>query len=429
MCGHVGVAGHLTKKEEDVFKQLLIVDSLRGTDSTGVAVIPSFQPVKVVKDIGNPYELMDRKSFDKALLGLNRAIIGHNRYATVGGVDKNTAHPFEFDTLVGAHNGTLTNKWNFDNHSDFAVDSQALFNQINKTGLKDAMSKATGAWCIIWWDKVNESINFLRNKERPLWMVRTSDGKTLFWASELWMLEGVLARNNIAFEDPHFLDHDLHMSIEINSKGEMSKPRVSAITGKPEYQYKGYTHGHPFVPDNKEEKKTAVVLPLNNQKKEVDYSPDGHVSLEIIAQGSDKFGSRYFTCVDWSCPEAELRLYFTRLPFAPDDAIGGTIVAVVNKGKSQIGGTTFYKVVASSVNWDDLDHDEPVKEAYDHHNNVITPIQFKEKYGECAWCSGVVSHDEKHVLTTEGQSLCKDCCEDTELRKYFTIVGSVRNKG
>lgn len=429
MCGHVGVAGRLTKKEEDVLKQLLIVDSLRGTDSTGVAVIPCYTGVKVVKELGNPYELLDRKSFDKALTGMNRAIIGHNRYATVGGVDKNTAHPFEFETLVGAHNGTLTNKWVFDNHTDFAVDSEALYNQINKTGLKDAVGRAMGAWCLVWWDKVEESLNFLRNKERPLWIVRTTDSKTIFWASELWMLEGVLARNNIAFEDPHFLDQDSHLSIGINSKGEMDKPRATVITGSNGFvKYTNMKH-LPFDPPKKEEEKNKEVVPLvTKTAPAADYKGSGHVKLEIVSHSVDKYESRFFHCMDWNFPETDLRLYFTRLPFSPDDAVGGTILGVVNPNKTLVKGVEYYKVIPSSVNWDDLEHDEPVKEAYDHKNNVIDPSEFDKKYGECAWCSGVVSHKEKHVLTTEGQSLCKDCCEDKELSKFFSIAGSVRNK-
>lgn len=39
MCGLVGVAGEITMASEKVLRTLLILDSLRGEDSTGIASI------------------------------------------------------------------------------------------------------------------------------------------------------------------------------------------------------------------------------------------------------------------------------------------------------------------------------------------------------------------------------------------------------
>ena len=36
-----------------------------------------------------------------------RAIIGHNRSATIGNITKDNAHPFRKGDLVGVHNGTI----------------------------------------------------------------------------------------------------------------------------------------------------------------------------------------------------------------------------------------------------------------------------------------------------------------------------------
>mgnify|MGYP001616630135 CR=1 FL=1 len=45
MCGLVGVAGNLFKKDTDAFTQLLFVDTLRGDHSTGVQSVNATERV------------------------------------------------------------------------------------------------------------------------------------------------------------------------------------------------------------------------------------------------------------------------------------------------------------------------------------------------------------------------------------------------
>ena len=52
MCGLTGVAGKIGKSEEDIFRDLLVVDALRGTDSTGIAAINAQFDVKIAKLVG-----------------------------------------------------------------------------------------------------------------------------------------------------------------------------------------------------------------------------------------------------------------------------------------------------------------------------------------------------------------------------------------
>ena len=452
MCGLTGIAGAITLKEENIFKQLLIVDSLRGTDSTGVAVIPRVGEVKVAKELGNPFNLFDHKSYDRAMMSTHRALIGHNRYATSGGVTKKAAHPFEFESLVGVHNGTLANKWNLDDAKDFSVDSENLYHHINKHGIKNAMSKIKGAWSLIWWDKQEESINFLRNTERPLWMCRSVDGKHLFWASEPWMLHGVLSRNDVKYGELFSTDVDKLYSIEIGIDGVMAKAHVSdAPSTYKEPAHTGYFPGSrsntplvlvkstPTPAQIKEElvKKAGVTPETVHQPSTDSCKPLGHVRLEILADNSDQFGSSYFLCHDENAPGVAIRLYYTRLPVGIgnfDDVVGGTILGSINPVPTRTTKGSYYKVIVSSVNWDDLEFDEPLKEAveaYDHYNNVIDVSSWTKKYGSCCWCDSPVHHDKRHVLTTGGQSLCSDCSVDETphgAMQYISVAGSVRNK-
>ena len=81
---------------EKVLRTLLILDSLRGEDSTGIASIKKVGgDVIVAKSLGDPYQLFDSKSFDRALKASSKAIIGHNRYATTGAILTKNAHPFD----------------------------------------------------------------------------------------------------------------------------------------------------------------------------------------------------------------------------------------------------------------------------------------------------------------------------------------------
>ncbi len=95
MCGLVGCAGILDFASEKAFRNLLILDSLRGEDSTGIASVKkNSEDVTVVKAVGDPFRLFETRRFDKVMAQGNRVLIGHNRYATTGSVSASNAHPF-----------------------------------------------------------------------------------------------------------------------------------------------------------------------------------------------------------------------------------------------------------------------------------------------------------------------------------------------
>lgn len=198
MCGQGGVAGSITISDETVFKRLLVFNSLRGIDSTGAASVKRSSvgnQVEMVtaKEIGNPYELMsihrdNQHDFTDVLKGSHRALLGHCRSKTMGAATRKNAHPFMFDNIVGTHNGTLGYQGyqKLPGYSVYDTDSEALFHSIETRGVKETIEDLSShcAYALVWYDSRDNTINFLRNKERPLFYMFDEDSKRLYWSSE-----------------------------------------------------------------------------------------------------------------------------------------------------------------------------------------------------------------------------------------------------
>lgn len=176
MCGIVGYIA----KEEDSYKDekahfmrfALALDTLRGTDSTGVMTVTGGFDVNTIKSVmpGDRFVHTDR--FQKAWRP-GWAQVGHNRAATSGKVTVNNAHPFLDGPIALVHNGTL---WAGGTtlpkvNADLDVDSA----QIAHNFAEHAPDKATeilgeidGAFTLVWFDKRDGSVNMARNSERPM---------------------------------------------------------------------------------------------------------------------------------------------------------------------------------------------------------------------------------------------------------------------
>ena len=428
ICGLVGMCGDLNQVHEKAIRTLLILDSLRGEDSTGIAAIAKYQGgVKLAKQVGDPFQLFDHKTYDKAFIGFQRAIIGHNRYATTGGVSRNNAHPFENRSLVGAHNGTLRNKHALVDPRDFVVDSENLYHHMDKLGLKDAMSNLDGAWALTWWNKDTKTMNFLRNKERPLYMCWSKDAKVLFWASEAWMLEVALDKHSIDHQDIWSLKEDTLFSMTINDQGIIGKPHISdcasgwkpyvapvvAITKKEE----------PAAATPKKLETTGSVVALPTQC-DTSYISKRVSSIETLSILRDSSGCRYVSCFDPDQPYYEIRLY-ARPNHPIWDLVGcsfaGTLSGWCAAGKSTSG---YYKVAPDNIEIsvpEEIEADA-VEQIMGPSGKFISKETFHKEYAQCDWCTASLVFGDANRFTTGGQCVCPSCSKSKAVLEHVNLM-------
>lgn len=440
MCGLVGIAGAVTGDHEKAFKTLLILDSLRGVDSTGIATIPRQGEAKIAKQLGNPYELIEHPSFNRALMGMHRVLIGHNRWATVGGISRRTAHPFQVGEIIGAHNGTLTNKYQLLDSTDFTVDSENLFHHIHKKGLRDAMDVAIGAWSLTWWDEIEESVHFLRNKERPLFYAFDNKG-LLWWASESWMLHIASSRHNFTLSKVLETTEDVHYSFIVDGKGVVGEAEVEPMKALREPQV--FPGGHQIggaskvntirhqvaapqpTPQNVSVTPTGkvVVFPLTKSQGDFIQSYVGRKQEQFLVDSveRDEKGAQYCACTDSEFPNLDIR-YYVNVKDKPHTLIGRTLIADV--GKYYKFGVGYYKLEYSSVRLVPKVLHKDTPKFLDVAGNFLTKEEWEAKHGSCCWCSGPVFACDgryKFVKGSGNDPLCGDCLKDPEISKYIAV--------
>jgi len=455
MCGIVGMAGNIMGNHEKAFKNMLVFDYVRGEDSTGILGVKKHDEEDYIlaKQVGNPFEVLDTKQARDIFAGSSRILLGHNRYATQGKVNKLNAHPFDFDDLCGVHNGTLSNKYDLDDHRLFDVDSENLYHCIQKNGLENTMRIVQGAWALVWWDKVDNTINFLRNKERPLYYALTED-KVMTWASEEWMIEIALDRAGIKRHDVQEFEVGMLYSVSVAKGGVLDKPVVRPIEFAPKkvypvQQHQSYHGNNASSSNNGNNTGSSNVSVFPTQAgatsngstepaKKKSILPDAkflgarEVVLESVTIVKEKSGDEYVLCFSPEYPHHDIRLYkgFVGADMVFND-IGCEFSADVARGVSGGNSGTYYTLAAHSVkiltkSTYGLISELPGDEKYPNHKGEDIDYQaWRREYGTCAFCTDNIEPcdlDAGARLTMDGHGFCKACSEDDEIKQYVTFV-------
>lgn len=256
MCGLVGLAGHIGHYEEKAFRDLLVMDTVRGFHSTGMAIIGKDRQVSSSALFKLPVsggDFVRHEQFSKMIPfttnNTSAVLIGHNRQATVGQVNTHNAHPFHTGSIIGAHNGTLPQqaRQKLANWKDYTTDSEALLYNIHKDGAELALGSVWGAWALTYWDFDKDSLFMVRNDQRPLSYTYTKDRETLMWASEWQMLWAAADRNNLDIEDIQDVPVDAVLEFKIpedmSAKNPLKDPEKVGTVSSCYYDYgKSSTH-------------------------------------------------------------------------------------------------------------------------------------------------------------------------------------------
>jgi hypothetical protein len=186
--------------EEDLLDNLLYLNTLRGAHSTGIFCTHfkenSISPATVFKRVVPATDFIHDPLYKKLrydFVNANKAIIGHCRYATMGGLSIDAAHPHSADGITLVHNGTL-NVWRNLTKTNAVSDSQAICHMLAESNnWEESLGKLDGAYALIWHNAEDGVIYVARNDERPLWYANV-DG-TIAISSEKEMLEFAVLRS------------------------------------------------------------------------------------------------------------------------------------------------------------------------------------------------------------------------------------------
>lgn len=325
MCGIVGIVSvarqGLAERDCDMFRDLLIADSLRGSHGTGIVKVNKKGDVDYLKKVGNPFDLFHAKNYGnfhekgdkKAIV---RALIGHNRFATTGDLNNACAHPFQHGDITMVHNGTLTQGCPLPKIKDFKVDSEALCHAIDSIGLDEALHKTWGAYALALYNQKTKTLSLVRNSQRPLYFCAFWGQNDFAFASEAGMLRWVLNRNNYGIAAGlDIREVPIHTEISFNLQtGELGEREIRPQY--PVYEFRP-TLPAPYVPPIGEDKTSPLGFKLRSVGGKNETPAEVRKENEQIAGNH----SRYMKCSNFQTyrVEDEVAFYLKSTKVMGDD--------------------------------------------------------------------------------------------------------------
>ena len=246
------------------------MDTIRGVHSTGMISVSDCKDATATwfKDDVTGYDFVRGKVGGKMIDDHRQlsAMMGHNRAATLGAVNRQNAHPFRVNNIILMHNGTLRTTANLRGNGLYDVDSNVIAHSIDCDGVEETVKKLNGAFALAWYDLADGTVNFCRNDERPLWFGKVEEpshyklnpNNMWVYASELGMLKWLAGRNGLVVKNYFQLKTEQLMTFDIRK--ELNEPVFSNLeyrkepvnNYRPNWAMGGYEHFPPIAPASRD---------------------------------------------------------------------------------------------------------------------------------------------------------------------------------
>ena len=289
MCGLMGIIGpNLKPKHTSVYLTLMLASYNRGQDAAGsLAVYNKGESFSIIHQASDCVDfitdhLTKPKNPERQHFWHDNmcSFMGHVRQATKGKKDDiENAHPFEFEHVTGAHNGTIHGV--FPNSTKFDVDSEAIFYNLNenKGDIRKTIAEMdtvySCAYALTWFNHTDQTFHFLRNDKRSLWIGECKD--FIIYASEPGPIHLVKKWYGLYPIKVYSLEKDTHIWYDLTKEDFIShkhKEEIKHTCKTTVHHHNTHTHVHhtnvkhtPIngYPINKNHK--AKLWPLSLQKE------------------------------------------------------------------------------------------------------------------------------------------------------------------
>lgn len=434
MCGIVGYLSFETIYTPNItkyFRQALFADTVRGKDSTGVfglnnktGKVDTFKRAVEAVDFLNMKQFLEMEHNAKDYLFM----VGHNRWATQGGLGNEQAHPFKDNHITMVHNGTLFDHYSLVDGKNYDVDSEAICHSLSVDGTKKTIETLDGAFALVWYDENTKELCIVRNKERPLSIGYVEGEDTMLFASEQGMLQWLAERNKFKLSDIYTPEVGTLHKWKIDPNTDITKPKVEKFKLY-EPLYKTYTYGYGGTTKSSGKKSYLGKTLTTKSGKAVGPGDEVELlALEFFPYSSSKSGDLGY--IDFQIEEVKEtnaygrlhnvsktdwedmydNVYFARINHIQQ--VNKDIIAVLwQDGITFLAQEDYY----SDGDTDDVDEDKSLSIYKGPNNKMLTFNEFKEATADgCALCGMSIRPDDDRDTgwSEKGEPYCKSCMHD-----------------